>query len=170
MDKTSSNNLNKTFFLLAILTCVLMFSGVALADNDSCIHCGMLKAKFGHSWVVIEHEGGDIEGVCSVHCAAIDMALHTDKPVIKITVADYNTKQQINVDQAYWVIGGDKMGVMTARAKWAFDTKDAADNFMNTHGGRPATFGEVMKAAFEDMYEDTLMIQKKRKMMKMKKN
>jgi hypothetical protein len=41
---------------------------------------------------------------------------------------------------------------------------------MNTHGGRPATFGEVMKAAFEDMYEDTLMIQKKRRMMKMKKN
>ena len=147
-----------------------MFSGVALADDDSCLYCGMKKAHYGHSWVIIEHEDGTIEGVCSVHCAAIDMALHTYKPVKKITVGDYNTKQQIDADRAYWVIGGDKMGVMTARAKWAFDTKDAADNFMNTHGGRPATFGEVMKAAFEDMYEDTLMIQKKRKMMKMKKN
>jgi hypothetical protein len=39
---------------------------------------------------------------------------------------------------------------------------------MKQHGGRPATFEEVMKAAFEDMYEDTLMIQKKRKMMRMK--
>ena len=61
------------------------------------------------------------------------------------------------------------MGVMTTRAKWAFETKEAADNFMSAHGGRPATFEEVMKASFEDMYEDVLMIQKKRKMMKMKK-
>jgi hypothetical protein len=61
------------------------------------------------------------------------------------------------------------MGVMTTRAKWAFESKDAADNFMKAHGGRPATLEEVMKASFEDMYEDTLMIQKKRKMMKMKK-
>ncbi len=58
---------------------------------------------------------------------------------------------------------------MTARAKWAFETKEAADNFIKTHGGRPATFIEVMKASFEDMYEDTLMIQNKRRMMKMKK-
>ena len=169
MGKKCSNNLNRTFFLLTILICVLMFSGVALADDDSCLYCGMKKAHYGHSWVIIEHEDGTIEGVCSVHCAAIDMALHTYKPVKKITVGDYNTKQQIDADRAYWVIGGDKMGVMTARAKWAFDTKDAADNFMNTHGGRPATLKEVMKAAFEDMYEDTLMIEKKRKMMKMKK-
>ena len=32
------------------------------------------------------------------------------------------------------------------------------------------TFEEALKASFEDMYEDVLMIQKKRKMMKMKKN
>jgi len=129
-----------------------------------------MKAKFGHSWVIIEHEDDTIEGVCSVHCAAVDMALHIDKPVKKITVGDYKTKKQIDADRAYWVIGGDKMGVMTARAKWAFQTKEAADDFMKAHGGRPATFEEVMKASFEDMYEDTLMIQKKRKMMKMKKN
>jgi hypothetical protein len=34
---------------------------------------------------------------------------------------------------------------------------------MKQYGGRPATFEEVMKATFEDMYEDTLMIQKKLK-------
>jgi len=62
------------------------------------------------------------------------------------------------------------MGVMTTRAKWAFETKDAADKFIAESGGRPATYEEVFKAAFEDMYEDTLMIQKKRKMMKMHKS
>jgi copper chaperone NosL len=61
------------------------------------------------------------------------------------------------------------MGVMTSMAKWAFENKASADNFMKEHGGRPAIFEEVMKASFEDMYEDTLMIQKKRNMMRMKK-
>jgi hypothetical protein len=160
----------KALIVIGVLASLLIFAGVGNADDHACIHCGMMKAKFGHSWVIIEHEDGTLEGVCSVHCAAVDMALHIDKPVKKITVGDYNSKKQIDADRAFWVIGGDKMGVMTARAKWAFETKEAADNFMKTHGGRPATFEEVMKASFEDMYEDVLMIQKKRKMMKMKKN
>ena len=98
------------------------------------------------------------------------MALHSETPVSKITVGDYDTKQQIDADKAYWVIGGERMGVMTARAKWAFTSKKAADNFIKAHGGRPATFEEVMRAAFEDMYEDTLILQKKRKLMEMRKS
>jgi nitrous oxide reductase accessory protein NosL len=62
------------------------------------------------------------------------------------------------------------MGVMTARAKWAFETKEGADNFIKKHGGRPASFNEVIKAAFEDMYQDTMMIRKKRKLINMRKN
>ena len=170
MGPNSTSGFTRAFFLLTILTCVLLVGRVAFADNDSCQYCGMTKAKFGHSWVIIEREDGTKEEVCSVHCAAIDMALHIYRPVKKITVGDYNTKNQIDADRAYWIIGGDKMGVMTARAKWAFETKDAADTFMKTHGGRIATFEEVMKSAFEDMYEDTLMIQKKRKMMKLNKS
>jgi nitrous oxide reductase accessory protein NosL len=98
------------------------------------------------------------------------MALHTGKAIRKITVEDYDTQKQINADKAFWVIGGEIMGVMTARAKWAFATKDGADNFIRNHGGRPATFNEVIKAAFEDMYQDTLMIRKKRRLIKMRKN
>lgn len=156
------------FFAAALIITLAIFTNSAFSGGESCIHCGMNKAQFGHSWVVIEHDDGTLEGVCSVHCAAIDMALHTDKGIKKITVGDYNTQKQIDVDSAFWVIGGDKMGVMTANAKWAFETKPAADQFMSDHGGRPATFDEVMKTAFEDMYADTLMIQKKRKTMKMK--
>ena len=156
-------------FSVTVFTAWLMLGGSAAAQDGSCLYCGMKQAKFGHSWVVIEHEDGTKEGVCSVHCAAIDMALHTHLPIKAITVGDYNSKQQIDVDKAFWVIGGDQMGVMTIRAKWAFDSKASADGFIAAHGGRPATFDEVMKAAFEDMYADTLMIQKKRQMMKMKK-
>ena len=155
----------------AVLVFLLVFSvGSALAQDQSCQLCGMQKSKFEHSWMVLEHEDGSKAGLCSVHCAAINMALNIDKPVTKATVGDYNAKKQIDADKAYWVIGGNKMGVMTTRAKWAFETKDAADKFISESGGRPATYEEVVKAAFEDMYEDTLMIQKKRKMMKMHKS
>ena len=168
MEKKSFVGRNTVYCAATILILLLLFAPTAFAANESCAYCGMTKAKFGYSWVILEHEDGSVSDVCSVHCAAIDMALHTDKAVKKITVGDYNTKKQIDADKAFWVIGGDKMGVMTARAKWAFETKEAADNFMKEHGGRPATFDEVMKAAFEDMYADTLMIQKKRQMMKKK--
>ena len=157
-------------FMIFFVTAVVVASGNFVnADESACHFCGMKKAMFGHSWVTVEREDGSVVGVCSVHCAAIDMALNIDKPAKNITVGDYNSKKQIEADTAYWVIGGNKMGVMTTRAKWAFESKESADDFIKQNGGRPATFEGVMKATFEDMYEDTLMIQKKRKMMRMKK-
>lgn len=164
-----TGNSFKWIRMLATVMAILSFSAVGLSDDGDCVYCGMSRAKYGHSWVIINHENGSASGVCSIHCAAIDMALHSEMPVSKITVGDYDTKTQIDADKAYWVIGGEKLGVMTARAKWAFQTKKAADNFMKDHGGRPATFEEVMRAAFEDMYEDTLILQKKRRLMKMMK-
>jgi len=170
--KENSVYLRKIHLLLCL--CVLsvysLAAGFAEAAEQSCAYCGMYKSKFGHSWVILEHDDGSATGVCSIHCAAIDMALHTGKTIRKITVGDYNTQKQINADKAFWVIGGEIMGVMTARAKWAFETKAGADNFITHHGGRPATFSEVIKAAFEDMYQDTLMIRKKRRLINMRKN
>lgn len=152
--------------ILTVALNIFVFSGNNLASDEACKYCGMKRAKFEHSWIVIRHEDGTESSVCSVHCAAIDMALHSELPIAKISVGDYDTKRQIDAERAYWVIGGDKMGVMTARAKWAFETKPTADNFMQKHGGRPATFEEVMRTAFEDMYEDTLILQKKSRLMK----
>jgi len=159
-------------FFLPFFLCILIIglAGLPAAEDQSCSYCGMYKSKFGHSWVTIEHEDNTVVSVCSIHCAAIDMALHTDKNIRKITVGDYDAKKPIDAELAYWVIGGDIMGVMTARAKWAFETKDGVDNFIKKHGGRPATFREVIKAAFEDMYQDTLMIRKKRNLINLREN
>jgi len=154
--------------IIFVVVMIGLSGNFAFADENSCTYCGMKKAMFGHSWMNIERMDGSVVGVCSVHCAAVDMALNVDKPAKKITVGDYNSKKQIDAEKAYWVLGGDQMGVMTSRAKWAFVSKETADDFISKHGGRPATFDDIMKASFEDMYEDTLMIQKKRKMMKMK--
>lgn len=160
-------------FAVSLVSCLLL-SMVAFAQDDikkhpSCKYCGMDREKFAHSRVYIEYDDGTTEGVCSIHCAAIDLALNIDKTPKAVMVGDYNTKKLIDAEKASWVIGGNKTGVMTKRAKWAFEKKDDAEKFIKENGGNLATFDDVMKAAYEDMYHDTKMIREKRKMMKQKK-
>lgn len=159
---------------LCLVVCLLVLAslqvGITKAEEESCLYCGMFRSKYEHAWVIITHDDGSSEGFCSIHCAAIDMALHTDKPIRNITVGDFDTKKQIDANHAYWVIGGDIMGVMTVRAKWAFEAKEGADKFISTHGGRAATLREVIKTAFDDMYLDTYMIRKHRKVINMRKH
>ena len=134
----------------------------------SCPLCGMDRNKFNFSRVFIVYDDGSTFGACSLHCAAIDMAVNIDKGPVKIWVGDYNTKGLIDGEEAFWVIGGKKMGVMTKRAKWAFGTKQAAEQFIQQFGGQLSNFEEAAKAAYEDMYQDTRMIREKRKMKRMR--
>jgi nitrous oxide reductase accessory protein NosL len=152
---------------------MVLGAGAAMAQPDidkhaSCPYCGMDRAKYAHSRVYLEYDDGSTFGACSLHCAAVDMAVHIDKTPLKIQVGDYNTKQLIDAEQAVWVIGGKQMGVMTKRAKWAFADKTAAEKFIAENGGAIAGFENAMKAVYEDMYQDTKMIREKRKMKRMK--
>ena len=122
---------------VAVALCILIITDVDLADSDDCVYCVMSRAKCGHSRVVIKHDDGSDSSVCSIHCAVIDIAWHSEMSVSKITAGDYDTKRQVDADKACWVIGGERMVVMTVRDKWAFETKKAAENFMKAHGGRP---------------------------------
>lgn len=169
MSKYINSGLIRGGVFAAILL-IQLWGSAAHAEDAVCRYCGMKRSQYSHSWVIITHADGSKEMVCSVHCAAIDMALHTDKQVSHITVADYNTHRQISAETAFWVIGGDRAGVMTARAKWAFKNKTDAEQFIKDHGGKLADFDAVIKAAFEDMFQDTLMIQKKRRMLNLRKN
>jgi hypothetical protein len=127
----------------------------------------MDREKFSHSRVYIEYDDGSTEGICSLHCAAIDLALHIDKTPKTIQVGDYHEKKLIDAEKAYWIIGGNRMGVMTKRAKWGFEKKEEAEKFKRDNGGALASFDDAMKAAYEDMYQDTKMIRERRKMRKM---
>jgi copper chaperone NosL len=161
-------------FLIAAVVVLLCFSliGIVTAEDDikqfpSCKYCGMDRAKFAYSRFLIQYDNGTIEGTCSIHCAAIDLALNIDKTPKALMVGDYYTKNLIDAEKAYWVIGGKKMGVMTKNAKWAFANKADADNYIKENGGNAATFDQAMQAAYQDMYTDTKMIREKRKMKKM---
>lgn len=154
------------FFLMALV-------GSSWAQEDvvkhpNCTYCGMDRAKYAHSRVLIEYDDGTTFGACSLHCAAIDMAVHIDKAPIAIHAGDYGSKKLIDAETAIWVLGGDQMGVMTRRAKWAFENQADADSFIKGHGGEIATFEQAIKASYEDMYQDTRMIHERRKMKRMK--
>lgn len=162
---------------LLVLAMVLFFSAgmfaLAQAQEDiqkhlSCKYCGMDRQKFAHSRVFIEYDDATTVGTCSIHCAAVDLALNIDKTPKAIQVGDYKTKTLIDAEKAFWVIGGNKMGVMTKRAKWAFEKKEDAESFMRENGGENATFEVAVKTGYEDMYTDTKMIREKRKMAKQK--
>jgi nitrous oxide reductase accessory protein NosL len=155
--------------LAALLACRLAALPAAAAgfpDTEKyprCPFCDMDRDKFAHSRVLVTYDNGSESGYCSLHCAAISMAIHMDKAPVKIQVADYPSRELIDAEAAVWVVGGDRPGVMTRRAKWAFRERRQAEAFVSAHGGATAGFEAAMKAAYEDMYADTRMIREKRK-------
>ena len=164
----------RVFVLLGLAFAVFFVTavpGFAAPDTDvhkSCNYCGMSRDQFSHSRMLITYSDGSEAAFCSLHCAAVDLAVNLDKSPKSIQVADYGTKTLIDAEQATWVVGGSKPGVMSKRAKWAFAEKPGAEAFMKANGGQPATFEEAIKAAYEDMYGDTKMIRDKRKAMKLR--
>ncbi len=150
-----------------VIVVVLLLAGITSAQDDtkkhaSCKYCGMDREKFAQSRMLIEYTDGTATGTCSIHCAAVDLALQIDKTPKAVLVGDYNTKALIDAEKATWVLGGSKMGVMTRNAKWAFAQKADAEKFISQNGGKTASYDDAMKAAYEDMYADTKLIRERR--------
>jgi nitrous oxide reductase accessory protein NosL len=159
----------KIIMVLAVVflaTAITAFAQDDIKQSPSCKYCGMDREMFSHSRMHIEYEDGTSVGTCSLHCATIELALSIDMTPKAVRVADYSSKKLIDAEKAAWVIGGGKPGVMSKRAKWAFENKADADAFMKENGGAIASFDEAIKMAYEDMYQDTKMIREKRKMKK----
>ena len=158
--------------LLPVALC--LFTGITFAQvledlqkSPSCKYCGMDRTQFAHSRMLVEYDDASTVGTCSIHCVAVVFALTIEKTPKSIRVGDYKSRMLTDADKAFWVIGGNQMGVMTKRAKWAFEKKEDAEKFLKENGGQLAAFDDAMKASYEDMYSDTKMIREKRKMKKM---
>jgi copper chaperone NosL len=155
--------------LLVFLTMSCFSYAADLTDiekHHSCTQCGMDREKFAQSRILIEYDDGTSLGACSLHCAAVDLANTIDKTPMYIGVGDYYSKQLIDAEKAFWVVGGGKPGVMTATPKWAFASRLDADKFLKENGGTLANFDEAISAAYKDMYRDTKQIRERRKMKK----
>jgi nitrous oxide reductase accessory protein NosL len=160
--------------LAAFAAALLVASGAGRAaepaadvkEGPSCRSCGMDRARFASSRMVVEYDDGSKLAACSLHCVAVDLANQLDKAPAAIKVADLNTQALVDAEKATWVVGGAKPGVMTKRAKWAFADRAAAEAFVKESGGTIASFEDAVKAAYEDMYQDGKMIREKRKAMR----
>jgi copper chaperone NosL len=165
--------MGKRFWALSLTLAILFVGTYALAQQDidkhaTCKYCGMDRKMFAHSRMLLVYEDGSELGTCSLHCVAVDLALNIDKMPKTIQVADFNTKNLIDAEKAVWVVGGEKPGVMSKRAKWAFEKKADAEAFIQANKGALADFEAAIKTAYEDMYADTKMIREKRKAKHMK--
>jgi copper chaperone NosL len=166
--------MKKVMCFVSMAFCLLTGGLLWALDQDvkeipACKHCGMNRETFAHSRMLIEYSDGSNVGTCSLHCVSVDLALNLDKAPKAIQVGDYGKKTLIDAEKAIWVIGGNKPGVMTKNAKWAFANKVDAEKFQKENGGRLATFDEALQATYQDLGDDTRMIREKRQMMKTKK-
>jgi copper chaperone NosL len=152
----------KRVWLVACLAIYLLLQSLpvfAQRQNDlkqhpDCQYCGMDRKYFAHSRMLVRHQDGTSVGVCSIFCAAKDYLRDVDDEPEYMQVGDYNSKKLIDASKAYWIMGGKKSGVMTNRAKWAFEYKKDALAFIKKYGGELIDFNRAMKASYEDMYED----------------
>ena len=165
----------KKLFMILLVCGLSLISVFALAGKHddqiahvACSYCGMDRTKFAQSRMLVEYEDGGEVGTCSIHCMALEFANAIDRMPKRLLVGDFNSRELIDAEKAVWVLGGDKRGVMTSRAKWAFSEQSAAKAFIAEHGGVITGFDQAMKASYEDMYQDTQRIRKMRAMKKMK--
>ena len=146
--------LKSKFAITAVLTLVLfsMTELNALAQDDidahrSCAVCGMDRKAFGYSRMLVQYEDGSAKGVCSLRCAVVELNANKVQKVKALLVADRDARTLIDVEQAIWVLGGSKRGVMTQEPKWAFQSKTGADAFIKANGGKIVTWTEALAAA-----------------------
>lgn len=146
--------------LLALLLGLAAAAGEAPAAQDDlpvhreCGYCGMDRQAYGFSRMLVRYEDGTEAGTCSLRCTLVELDAHPGKAVKAVLAADRDTRELTDAAAATWVVGGRKRGVMTARAKWAFATREGAEAFVKAHGGALATYDEARAAAREDLAKD----------------
>ncbi|MEJ2695988.1 MAG: nitrous oxide reductase accessory protein NosL [Candidatus Sulfobium sp.] len=116
-------------------------------ESEHCKQCGMDRAVYARSRMLMEYDCESSAGVCSLHCEAAEMKQNEDKQVKSIMVADYETEQLIEAKISTGAVGGDKPGVMTSASKWAFSKREAVGRFIGEHGGKLVSFEEPPNAA-----------------------
>ncbi len=140
------------FALLVLAACFAPASAFEdVVVNPSCAICGMDRDAFGHSRMLIEFEDGNTFGVCSLRCAAWILPAEEGKKARSVKVADYHTRKLVEAEEAIWVIGGTKPGVMTGLAKWAFRDGKDADRFLDEFGGARSTYREALREARKEL-------------------
>jgi nitrous oxide reductase accessory protein NosL len=152
----------------ALLLAGLLLAGAAQAGQEDadvhreCNHCGMDRRAYGYSRMLIRFADGGEAGVCSLHCALVELEGAPGRAVAALLVADRDGRELLPVEGATWVLGGAKRGLMTARAKWAFASPGAAAAFVREHGGAVVSWEAARQAAADDLAEERRLLRARR--------
>lgn len=137
-----------------------------LEKYPRCPYCGMDRRQWHHSRHLIHYDDGRVDGTCSIHCAAISLAVNLDLGPQAIYAADFGSdnavKPLIDVSEAIYLVGSALPGTMSARSKMAFAEAVTAELAQSRHGGELDDFDAALLAAYIDMAQDTVMIRRRR--------
>lgn len=137
-----------------------------LAKQPQCPYCGMDRKQFHHTRMVVHYADDLADGTCSLHCAAISLALNIDREPQALWVGDNaaaaELKPLVEVEQARFLVGSKLPGVMSTRSKVAYGDPDAAAAARSEHGGEITDFDAALLAAYTDMSADIARIRKNR--------
>lgn len=137
-----------------------------IAKYPKCPYCGMDRKQFHHSRHLVHYQDDVADATCSLHCAALSLALNLDRVPKAIHAADFGAaadpKPLLNADDATYLIGSKLPGVMTGQSKVAFASQQAAEKAKAEQGGELGDFQAALQAAYQSMASDTQIIRKKR--------
>lgn len=143
-----------------------------LTKYPKCPYCAMDRTQFHHSRHLIQYEDDLVDGTCSIHCAALSLAINLDRGPKAIYAADFGSAEKIKplikVDGASYLIGSKLPGTMSKTSKLAFASADAAKAAQAENGGEIGDFNAALTRSYADMAADTIMIRKKRAEMRKK--
>jgi copper chaperone NosL len=148
-----------------------------LTKHPRCRYCGMERAKFSHTRMLLVYENGAVDATCSLHCGAISLALNMDLGPKELHVgdagADGDIKPLTPAEKANYVIDPSKPGVMTKVSKLAYSDRAKADAAAAAEasakaGAKVVDFDTALKDAYLGMADDTMMVRKRRAEMRKK--
>jgi len=120
-----------------------------------CPKCGMTLPMFyktNHAAKV----DGKMQQFCSMYC--LIEAMNDGAKVEDIKVVDNTTLKFIPAKDAFYVVGSNKPATMSKVSKYAFGTKEAAEDFAKKFGGKVMSFNEALIIAKKEFEQDKKMV------------
>lgn len=129
--------------LVVLLAALLPAPAPGAEERADCHLCGMWIDLYTRTHHVAELEDGTRVDFCSIACTARYLGKNAGH-VRRVMAADFESTELIPADEAVYLAGSDAPPVMTYTSRIAFSTRERAEAFRATHGGRIITFQDAL--------------------------
>ena len=123
-----------------------------------CVQCGMNLTKFYKNDHALIYKDGTKKQFCSLHCLVEELKNSDSSKIDKIKVVDADSLKFIDTKDAWYVIGSKIKGTMTKNSKYAFSSKEKAQEFAKANGGEIKNYQEALEIAQKDYKKDITRI------------